>query len=811
MDIKHKKYPEENCLTRRSFLKAAGATTVAVGMTLTNPWLGLGSAVAQKNDPSDSAETLVKSFCRMGCSNSCFLNLHIKDGNIIRTSMASLPDERYNRICLRGLSHAQRIYHPDRLKYPMKRVGERGSGKWERISWDEAMNTIIPKFKKVREKYGKAALAITSGYGNNANLSGIYGIYRLQNSLEATYVFDDADAAGEFGYAKPLGFGKDYIQGNEFSDCVNAKTYLCWGANPAVAFIQAWHFIREMQDNGGKLIVIDPNFTVSAAKADQWIPIRAGSDAALANGMSHVIIKENLHNKEYLLKYTVAPFLVRADTKVFLRQSDLTGVKSSENDPYVVWDSKSNKADVLTKVDHPALEGSFTVNGIKVSTAFQLLKELLADYSPEAVAKLTDINPEVITDLAYQYALNTPSSIFSGWGFNQYDNGTILPHAISVLAALTGNIAKKGASIGHWWNYSYNLNTEGFSTPTGKTGPMIDILNLPDIMESGNYAGKPYPLKAMFLASGNYLYNSSDTNQLKKALDKLDLFVVADYCMTDTTHYADIILPAAFWFEVEEIMDFGTNPFVMYAKGVIDPLYDSKSDTDIFRLLAKGLGVGEIYPDHDSELVKELIDSDQCKKMGITFERLEKEQAVLGTPLGFIQYEGNHFPTKSGRLEFYVEDTSPRVDWGQTFNKDDYHLPKFIPPKEAWPESSAAKKYPLSVYNGKTNFMVHGEYYYTPWLREIDPEPTVRLNPIDAAARGIKTQDYVEVFNDRGRVVVKSILSEAIRPGMLWLSKGFQHWQFKEGFGINDLTDTYSNPYHCNASFFDVMVEIRKK
>ncbi|MBU1170875.1 MAG: molybdopterin-dependent oxidoreductase [Proteobacteria bacterium] len=755
-------------------------------------------------------EKIFSCMCVGNCQSRCRLFVHVRDGKAVKTSMAPFPDPRYNRVCLRGLSHVQRIYDPNRIKYPMKRVGARGEGKWERISWDEAIDTIVTKFKAYQEEFGPQSVAFSTVSGNMAMLNGMYSSFRLANLMHATQTDYSLDMADTFGLGRVIGSGGVFNQSNDPADLANAKTIIVWAANITDSHPHAWHSVVEAQKKGAKVVVVDPRFTTAAAKADQWISIRPGADPALAMSMAEVIISEKLYDPSYMLDHTVAPFLVRADTKRFLRHSDLTGVKPEKKtlDPYMVWDSDTNEAKPLDQVKTPSLEGTFTVSGITVTTAFSLLKGEMSQYTPESVAGICEVKAEDIRLLARLYATNTPSSIYPG--FIQYNNGLQTGHAWGILASLTGNIAKQGASVGHCGLSGYNLNMLPFLFPRGKNTATIPWVYLKEVLKTGQFYGKPHPIKAMYFHGSNVVCNASNQNEIiNTILPAIEFIVVVDMIETDTTRYADIILPASHWFERMEFVQGPDQPYTTLSEKAIEPAYESKSDMDIYRLISKGMGLGEFFDYTDEEFIKKLIDTDAARAAGLTWERLKEEKVIQTLPSCWVNWKGNKFPSPSGRLEFYLENPQPRVDCGIEIDQSREHLPIFTPPVEAWPDNPLWKKYPLVYHTVRHRWRLHSQWYSTPWLRELDQEPVARINPRDAKARGIKEGDIVEVYNDRGHVVIKAVLSEAQRPGIVTVPKGWQRDQFIAG-SYQELTHDHVNTSDYNQSFYDVLCNVRK-
>lgn len=762
-----------------------------------------------KTDPQAS-DKIYSCMCSGNCHSRCRLFVHVRDGKVVKTSMAPFPDPRYNRICLRGLSHVQRIYDPNRLKYPMKRAGARGDGKWERISWDKAMDLIVTKFKSYQDEFGKQSIAFSGVSGSEAYLNGAYSAYRLASVMQATQTEHSLDMADTYGLGRVIGSGNTFNQSNDRADLVNAKTILVWAANVTDSHPHDWRFIMEAQEKGAKVVVIDPRFTTAASKADQWISIRPGSDPALALSMANVILKEQSYDEAYLLNHTVAPFLVRQDSKRFLRLSDLTGVKPEKKsrDPYIVWDSEAGEGKVVDQAKKPSLAGTFIISGFKVTTAFSLLHDAMSKYTPEYAGELCAVEPEVIQNLARLYATNKPASIYNG--FIQYDNGLQTGHAWGILAALTGNIAQPGASVGHIGRAGQDMNFAKFFYPDGKKSTTIPWIYLKEVLKTGQFYGKPHPIKALLIHNSNVVCNGSNQNEILNTIfPAIDFIVAADMVETDTTRQADLVLPIAHWFEMLDIVQGPYHPHTAMSEKALEPAYESKADIDIWRLIAKGMGLGKFFDYTDEEFIQMLLDNDVARKEGLTWERLQKEKVVQTLPTCWVNWEGNKFRTPSGRLEFYLEDPKPRFDCDIEIDKSSEHLPVFTPPFEAWPDNPLMKKYPLVYHTVRQRWRLHSQWFNTPWLRELDREPQVSIHPTDAGARDIQDGDTVEVFNDRGHVVLKAKFSEAQRPGMVSVPKGWHRDQFIAG-SYQELTNDHLNTSSYNQSFYDVLCEVRK-
>lgn len=832
---------------RRDFLKVSGATAGAAAVVGANQQTVLHSLVnaEEQRNTADDTEQIFYSVCHPNCNGHCHLNVHVRNGKVVKISQGSFPDSRYNRICPRGLSQIQRVYGAERLKYPMKRSGERGENKWERISWDEAINTIVDKFAAIQEQYGEKSLFFFAMGANCSILNGNFpgSEFRFQNCIKGVQLTSATDSGWFPGIYRVYGSSTQlYGDQNDLPDIVNAKQIFVWGTNITVAYGHTWHFIADAIENGTKVTVIDPNFTGMASKAHRHVSLRAGTDSALMMSMMNVIIEEKLYDTEFLLAHTVAPLLVRKDTKKFLRMSDLgvepisieteeasgpsaqsqiSGVAGTSGakviDPYVVWDLATKKAVAVDDATDPALEGTFEVLGIEVSTAFSLLKERVSEFTPEKGALLTDVAPDMIQTLARDFATIKPTASFWGFAGNAYDNAPRWGHAYSTLNALTGNVGKPGTGSHVFWQSFLNENF-GFTFPDGINAdtPTFPYHYLRELVEKGKYTIRNcdfVPPKALWIAKSNFLANLMGAKWLREEFwPTLDFIVVVDERMTETALMADMVLPVAHQFECEDVFPAGaTHPYIQYCEPAIEPYFESLVENEIYRRLANKMGVGKYFAASDSEMLKEALETPEGIAMGVTYENLRDKKAIRFKEEGHIGYAGYKFNTPSGRMEFYCED--PKDNLGRSVPKEKFLeecLPAWTPPTEAWIENPLYEKYPLVLMFEKPKFRAHTSWSQTPWLREIDPEPFIKVNPKTAAARGVKQGDYVEVFNDLGSVVLKAVLSEGIRPDCISHPRGWERFQYKSNTSFQDLLSGHYDVVGINSSFMDILVDFRK-
>jgi len=820
-------------LTRRSFLKT---TAAAAGVAALINTFGCSPSTSPSGN-SSSEEEVYNVVCHINCNQgNCSLKATVREGKIVKTETVTYAPKPYERRpCLRGRSHLQWIYNDFRVKYPLRRVEgtERGAGKWERISWDEAIDEISTKFMEIQKKYGTQAICFPSLTADMGSVpQGIsMGGRRFKSVLGATDVEYSLDFAVLVGNRRVTtgGVGIDATWGNPNSDLPNAKTIVIWGGNPTEAWIHEWHWFADAMEGGTRLVVVDPRFSTSAAKADRWYPVKIATDTILILGMLNIIIDEGLENKKYMMERTVAPLLVREDTGQFLLQSDidgsLPGIGDSDGEAkspsYMVWDKATTSAVSVDESLDPAVSGTYTINGIKATPALSLLKRVTSEYPIEKVVELTGLSEKQIRELIDIYVNQGPVSTSCQYGFDRYRDGDVTAHALITLCALTGNVGVKGGGYGNTWQHStgFRGNT-AFLFPQGVAShSTVPLLLLPDILKTGKYGEgskeKDYPIKAMFVIAGNLIGNTAGyTEYLNEVLPLLDFIVTCDSIMNDTCKYSDIVLPAAHWFETNRIQSPGNLcPFLQLGEKAIEPLYEAKTHIEVFSLISEKMGFGEFFPpDAQKDWLEGFLDTDALREAGITLKRLREEKIihVPNTTWEYLQEGGvKVWPSKTGRLEFYQPNPEPRMDWGQTIDKEWYRLPRYRTQSEVGEDNPLAEKYPLVCLNEHPRWRAHTSFGRNKWILELDPEPIVYLSRHDALSRGIEDWDIVTAFNDRGSITLKAVIDDSYPKGMCNIPKGWESDQCIDGH-YQSLTFRYVNSVNVNQQFADFRIEVKK-
>lgn len=740
---------------------------------------------------------IIRTACPQHCGiDCCGILAHVKGDKIIKLEPADFPYERDKRICLRGLSTLDVVYHPDRIKNPMKRVGERGEGKFERISWNEAYNMIVKNFRTIADKYGWKSIGwVLGGPGAGTTKFGAY--LRLASLTQSTRVsaWGYGDAGLPCGSRVIFGSHLPYIYlFGKFWQRKWPDLLVVWGTNPGEsAPLQSMRKILDAKQAGTKVAVIDPRFTVSASKADAFFPVNPGTDAALALGLMHVIFQKNLHNIEFIKEHTNGPYLVRLDNGKFLRGADIEDRKAKA---YVLWDESKQEPKRVRRSNtkSASLTGEYEINGIICKPSFQLLLELAEKYTPEKTARITGISKEKIITLAEKIGTEKEVIFLTYMGFTRTYHGDISLRGLATVASITGNVSTSFSS-GY---LPAVLNWDPFldADPETPSFHRLGILNLYNAV----IKGEPYPIKGVWFAFINFLNQCVDSGKIiKEFFPKLDFIVQTELFMTDSAKYADLILPVCTFLEFSDFLPH-PYPYVQLQQKVVEPLYESKSDVDIASELAERLGYGDYFQGGEDGFIDMIMDHPSLQDF--SREKL-KDKAMYLNKIP----EGTDFPlnfrTSSGKIEIYAEQLV----------KYDQALPVYLPPIEA-PIGKKDSNFPLTFIQGHSRFRTHSSYGNIDSLLQINPEPTVEISPIDAKDRDISSGDMVVVYNDRAKTRLKATVSDAVRPGVINITEGWWIEQFKEG-SVNHLTHDIINPvqnfvYEPNMHMNDVAVEIQK-
>lgn len=814
--------------TRRSFIKGAAALTATGALVGCSPQ---AKNLEETDKKQEAPETqLYPGVCRGNCGGGCFLNVHVRDGQVVRTSARDMPNTEYNRICPRGLTHVGRMYSSERVLYPMKRVGERGSSDFERISWDEALDTIAEKWKGYREEFGPKSIMLFYGSGNYALYSGscnaIGAVVRFENILGCTDAGLDVDVGTGYGASRAHG-GADL--GNELTDRKNAKTQILWGNNPAISLPHTLHFMMEAKENGTRLIVIDPVYNPNTAKADWWIPVKPGTDGALALGVLNVLIGNGWVDEDTLRSKTNCGLLIKEDG-MYLRMSDL-GVEPTEGDvdpltgkpkvinPPAVWDEAAGKAVAFSEAQKPALKNVAPIEGIAVQTVYENAMGYISAWTPEAASAVCGVSVEDIQELARVYHEDGPVTTEIMQGLNHYRNAHYTGWPVYLVGLLTGNAGKPGAAIGQSEEYLPQMlfsNVKGACYPVNSAGEPapgisghLDTTVFEEVFTTGKFKGEDYVVKSAYIHCSNPLVTMCNNDYTSRWIDALEFVVVADMCMTETCKYADIVLPAAHWFEQQDIgFLFSSHPYLLWQEKCVEPQGESKPDFQIFGDILDRLGLGEFWCTED-EYAETMLDSEYWKSLGCTLENIKAKGAVRIYPEGDKLGSADLLPTETGRIQLYQEVAVPSNVATTDFDISKERGLHWETPVYVGEDREYRKTYPFSLLSEHMRTHTHTQWWECGYVREFEREPVVRINPDDAAELGIAEGDTVRLSNDNGYVVMKAAISAGLPRKMISSGRSWQKDDFIDGHFANLSSKDY-NAMIANQAFNDVAVMIEK-
>ncbi|OGL58183.1 MAG: hypothetical protein A3I72_16410 [Candidatus Tectomicrobia bacterium RIFCSPLOWO2_02_FULL_70_19] len=720
---------------------------------------------------------IVRSGCFL-CHGGCGIRVHVQDGRAVRVEGDPEHPNSRGYLCVKGRAGIELLYHKDRLLHPLKRAGARGEGRWERISWDEALETCAAELKKVIGRHGP--LAVTGGDGTKADeVAWIVDLFLL--NLGST----NRTGPGRAQCMFPRRAASNATWGNYYTPDYEGdpRLIVLWGDQPEISNHNSilGYKMLDKRRGGAKLIVIDPRRTAAARRADLWLPIRPGTDVVLALSMMHVMIEEDLFDRAFVERWSNAPFLVDAETGDLLRDSQGN---------HLVWDK-----DQLLPVPNdwpgarPALCGAFDVHGRVCKTVWQLLKERCAQYTPPKAAAITWLKAGDIVRAARLYAATKPAALAWGVGLDQCINAHQNGRACAILECLTGNVDVPG---GNMHPVPCHRGCRTFTDAFGETLPEeayrkqlgADRFRLCSGPAAKRYAnnpavlrailtGEPYPVRAWVAIGGNPLLTWSNAKEVYRALMKLDFFMGADLFMNPSLQLADIVLPAPTHFEKERLMETqGYGPFGnVRCVRAVEPLGEVRDEFEVCGDILRRMGMDRNWPwrtvvdFYDERLQEAGMTWREAVEAGGAFDRI----AYRKHETGHYRKEGG-FPTATGRAEIY----------STVWRRNGYDpLPSYTElPESPYSDPELMKEYPFVVITGgRLPNYFHSQHRQVATLRRLHPEPQTQIHPEAAARLGIKKGDWVCVESPRGRCVQRARLFSGMDPRLLHVEHG---WWFPE-------------------------------
>lgn len=798
-------------ITRRSLLETTSKTgaVIATASSMALPFSVNAASVDMSNEPMP--ETAKHSACLVNCGSRCALKVIVKDDIIVRIEAEEAPNEavfgqHQIRPCLRGRSSRWRVYSPDRLKYPMKRVGKRGEGKFKRISWQEATTLVADELKRVIAKYGNESIYYNYQSGAYYHTQGTTAWQRLLNLTGGYLKYYNTYSTAQISVATPYTHG-DYFA-SHFDQIKHSDLVVFFGLNLSETRMsgggQSEELRRALQQSQAKVIIIDPRYSDSViGQHAEWLPIKPTTDSALVAGIVYTLITEMLLDEENINKYCVG--------------FDSTTLPAS------AAGNASYKDYILGNGDDQEAK------------------------TPEWAAKITGLPASRIRQLAREIAGAKACYIAQGWGPQRHANGEQSVRAIQMLPLLTGHFGLPGTNTGNWPYATYYgvpklpigtnpiktaipcyLWTEAVANPEAMTAKTHGVRGK-DKLDVG--------IKFILNQAGNVLINQhGDINRTKKILadDTLcEMIVVIDNHMTPSAKFADILLPETSYLETEDLVDSayagGSHHFMIAMQSTVKPMWEVRSTYDMCADIAEQFAKREEFTEGltQREWIKKNYASIKAKRPYLPEWEVAKDKGVLDQQvatekqsIAFADFrrspESHPLKTPSGKAEIYSEALAKlAAEWILPPGDKISPIPEFYAAWESHLDSDKEKlaKYPLQLIGYHTKGHTHSTYANVPQLKEAVPDE-IWINPIDAAARNINLGDLVHVTNDRGIVEITAKVTHRIAPGVVAMPQGA--WTLTNAQGvdiggcINSLTSLRTSPLAKGNPQHTNLVEIKK-
>lgn len=752
---------------------------------------------------ADSAEQ-VATFCPM-CVSRCGATATVVDGRLAAIG----PDPAHptgRAVCVKGKAAPRILEHPDRLLHPLRRTAPKGSPDpgWERISWDEALDTIAAKLGEIADESGPEAVVFGSASPSTSALSdSVDWIMRLRRAFGSPNFVASMELCGWGRYmASMYTFGAP-VPGAFMPDLERAGCILYWGYNPSVSRLVHATATVDAVNRGARLIVVDPRRTGLASKAEHWLQVRPGTDAALALGLIHVMLEQGWYDDDFVRRWTNAPLLVRVDTGRLLRADELA--EAAGGTGYVAWDlSRAEPVGYDQVASSYGVDGSrlalsdtvevATVDGpVSCRPVLEHLRLHCAAMTPEATEAITGVPADTIVETARTLWTSRPVAFYSWSGIEQHANTTQMIRGTNVLYALTGCFDAPGGNvlfspvptnpIDGLELLSDEQRARAIGLEDRPLGPARFEFITGEDFYTAALEHRPYRARGLVNFGGNLVMAHGDSGRVRDALASLDFFVHADTFRGPTADLADIVLPVASPFEAEALrvgfeVSQQAESHVQLRRPVVVPLGEARSDLQIVFALAERLGLGEHFWDGDVDAAWRY----QLAPSGVTLEELRAEPRglTLDLPTAHRKHEVRGFRTPTGLIELYSQDMA---EHGQP------PLPTFAePPLSPRSRPDLVAKYPLVLTCAKSLRYCESQHRQVAELRRAAPDPQVEVHPATAAARGIEGGDWVRITTPNGAVTARAKLNAGLEPGVVCAQHGWSQ-------GCDELDLPSSDPF----------------
>jgi anaerobic selenocysteine-containing dehydrogenase len=686
--------------------------------------------------------TQVRATCPHDCPDTCALLITVEDG--VATEVKGDPGHPTTAgvLCTKVARYAERTYHPERLLHPMRRVGKKGEGKFERISWDQALDEIAGRLGEIAARAPQAILPY-SYCGTMGLVQGESMSSRFFNQLGASQLDRTICAmAGFVGYKYTIGA----TIGTDLEQFQNSKLLIIWGGNPIASNLHFWTRAQEAKRRGAKLIAIDPYRSLTAEKCHQHIALLPGTDSALALGMMHVLIRENLLDDDYIARHTLG---------------------------------------------------------------FDELKARAAEWTPERAAETCGIGVDEVVGLARDYGQaarrGEPVAIRVNYGVQRVRGGGMSVRTIACLPALVGAWRHAAGGIQLSSSGSFPVNRTALQRPDLQKQP-VRTINMTtigdDLLTEASPAFGP-KIEAVIVYNANPLAIAPESDKVMRGFQRDDLFtVVLEHFQTDSADYADILLPATTQLEhVDAHLAYG-HLYMMANNAAIAPMGEARPNTEIFRLLAARMGFDDpCFSESDDQLAARAFDVRHERAVHFDWEAL-KQRGWQKLNMPDAPFADGGFPTPSGKCEFYsasmlADGHDPLPTWTPNYES-----------VSSSPE--LARKYPLAMISPPARNFLNSTFVNVKSLRGTEGEPHLDIHPADSALRGIEDGEIVRIFNDRGSFVAKARVTPRARPGLVVGLSVWWKKLASDGKNANEVTSQRLTDMGRAPTFYDTLVQVEK-
>jgi anaerobic dimethyl sulfoxide reductase subunit A len=664
--------------------------------------------------------------CSYDCGGRCLLKIRIKDGKVSKISSKGIDGLNISA-CPRGLVQKDVLYHPKRLMRPLKRTGERGSGVFEEISWDDALSIIVKKIRNTVKKHGTESIYFVINTGSQSTLNHTAAVTERFFSMlgKCTTVTGNIsfEAAVQSSFAT---FGTSFT-GSSRENILSSKLIILWGWNPNITRFgsDTIFYLTKAKKSGTRIICVDPRHNHSGqVLANRWLPIKPGTDTAMLIAMAHEMITNNLYDKEFTKKHT------------------------SGFDKF---------CDYVTGVEDDIVK------------------------DPEWASSICGISPGSIKELAREYAAARPAALMTGWAPGRTAYGEQFHRAASIVAAITGNIGIEGGFVsGGTDQIDIGRISQNIFLPDMDHN-LIHKTEIYDALIHGRSAGYASDCRLLYITGCNMLNQFLNLNKGKRALMSQDFIITHELFLTPTARFADIILPAAHFLEYDDIgQPWSGGPYTIFMHKASSNTSGPKSDLEIFTEIAERIGIKNYNEKPDSQWLGEFLESEPSFPGLVSLKdngtyKFDHERPIIAFKKQIEDPGNNPFPTPSGKIEIFSDMFARLKDPSIP------PIPKYIASREG-PEDDLVKDYPIQLISPHSRARINSQLDNIKSMEKLKDD-RLWMSTEDAGKRDIKDGDTVHVFNKRGRISTQAKVTNKIMSGVASIDQG--QWYDPDSQGVD--------------------------